>query len=288
MGVQVVNQSIPVQLSIPGHSQPYTISVSLPDGDQSLSNGALSELKSQGNTFSRLLNGPTVSGGGGGVVLQSSSGNIFQIGSAQDSSQQQHPQPQYSLKAGLKPTQQVMVRPANPNQTNPVLVQMPGNINQPPIRIVRSLPVNHQQLQNTSGTTSIASSGLSAGVKTVSGAVASPQGVGGPPTPGVPSPASVTSPGGQVGGPGTPGSIPESPLFVQLHQNHGSSSVAGVAGAGDHHHYLQLNQKQVNLVNQQGGGVPSSPGPPPPQLINNQSMLNQTHLKIRPQRKQSL
>lgn len=286
--VQVVNQSIPVQLSIPGHSQPYTISVSLPDGDQSLSNGALSELKSQGNTFSRLLNGPTVSGGGGGVVLQSSSGNIFQIGSAQDSSQQQQPQPQYSLKAGLKPTQQVMVRPANPNQTNPVLVQMPGgNINQPPIRIVRSLPVNHQQLPNNSGTTLIASSGLSAGVKTVSGAVASPQGGGGPPTPGVPSPASVTSPGGQVGGPGTPGSIPESPLFVQLHQNHGSSNVAGVAGAGDHHHYLQLNQKQVNLVNQQGGGVPSSPGPPP-QLINNQSMLNQTHLKIRPQRKQSL
>jgi len=292
------NQSNLVQLSIPGHNQPYTIHVSLPEGaDQGLSNGTISELKTavagaaanQGNsTFGRLL---------------SSGGNIFQLqGSPHDSaSAQQQQLTAAGIKQGLvKQHQQVMVRPSGSvgvstvsavgqqQQPNSVLVQMPSGLTggQQPIRIVRSLPGHIQQQLNSANTLNNhpGGGGIATQVRTVS-AIPSPQGSGPatPQTPGVPSPMSVTSPqqaananAGSAGGIGTPES---SPLYVQL-QNHGVGGV-GVGGPQGDHHFVQLNQKQVNLVNQAGSSTAG-------QLINNQSLMNQTHLKIRPQRKQSL
>ena len=287
--------------------------MSLPEGgdQQTLSNGTLSEIKSvvsQGNsTFSRILNGPSVSGGG--VVLQSSTGNIFHLPSSsvtmtQDSSGQHQAITAASIKQGLKQQQQqVLVRPAGGvssapggSQTNSVLVQMPaGSVgNQTPIRIVRSLPVHHTtQHQQLNSANTLIHGGLTGQVKTVAGPIPSPQGgPATPQTPGVPSPAaSVTSPGGGM-------MTPESPLYVQLQAaaNHGGVVATGGSG-GDQpqQHFVQLNQKQVNLVNQGGGvavgGAPTlalGGAPNPAQLINNQSLMNQTHLKIRPQRKQSL
>lgn len=292
--LQLMNnqQSNLVQLSIPGHNQPYTIHVSLPEGaEQGLSNGTISELKTavagaaanQGNnSFSRLV---------------SSGGNIFQLqGSSHDTSSTQQQLTAAGLKqAGLvKQHQQMMVRPSGSisgglstmtvggqqQQPNSVLVQMPSGLTggQQPIRIVRSLPGHMQQL-NSANSINIhpGGGGIQTQVKTVA-AVPSPQGSGGgpgtPQTPGVQSPVSVTSPIPGSLGIGTPES---SPLYVQL-QNHG---VAGVGMPQGDHHFVQLNQKQVNLVNQAGSSTAG-------QIINNQSLMNQTHLKIRPQRKQSL
>ena len=138
----------------------------------------------------------------------------------------------------------MVVRPGQPNS---LLVQMPGAVNQQPIQIVRSVPVNHQLNCGTL---------VQAVPSQVKGMCASPspQGPATPQTPGVPpSPVSVTSPGVIA---------PESPMVVQVQNDH---------------HFVISNQKQVVAQ-------PLAAG----QIINNQTLNSQSHLKMRQQRKQSL
>jgi len=251
----LVNQgTIPVQVSIPGHTQPITFSVNLPDHNQQhISNGSVAQAPvivssatskvphgSHAVTVSSVgkfvSNGPTP----GTVVLQGPGGNIIQL-------PQQPAQPgQVGQFTSIKPAPQlasvvrtsgVMVR-----QPSPLLVQMPQT---QPIQIVRSVPVNQPTIN----------CGALQGVGQRTIASPSPQGPPTPQTPGVPpSPASVTSPQGVL--------PPDSPLVAVQLQNH----------APDHtpHFLLSSNPKQAQLV--------------PQQLLAN----NQPHLKIRQQRKQSL
>ena len=289
--VQLVNQSIPVQLSIPGHNQPITFSVSLPEGhgvngggtgvnqqQQQMLINSTPKQAGGGVTVSsvgKLLNGP---GGSGTVLLQGPGGNIIQLpGAAAGGGQPSNQQQQFTT---IKPatigvqnsmnnmvrTNQLMVRPSQPNS---LLVQMQGgtggasglNHQQPQsIQIVRSLPVNQQI--NCGGTLVQA---VPSQVKTAAGgggATPSPQGPPTPQTPGIPpSPVSVTSPPGGL-------MAPESPMVVQL-QNH--------PGGGQDHHFVLSSPKQ--------GGGGAGGGPP---HLNNQTLNSQPHLKIRQQRKQSL
>jgi len=261
--VQLVNQSIPVQLSIPGHNQPITFSVSLPEG-HGVNGSTLNHQQHMminstpkpggGVTVSsvgKLLNGPS---GSGTVLLQGPGGNIIQLpaGGGQPSNQQYttiKPAPMaVHNNVNMVRTNPVMVRPGQPNS---LLVQMPGGVSQQPIQIVRSLPVN-QQINCGTLVQAVPSQGKALG------ASPSPQGPPTPQTPGIPpSPVSVTSPQGLM--------APESPMVVQL-QNHGSD-----------HHFVLSSPKQ-------GGGLVAQP------LLNNQTLNahSQPHLKIRQQRKQSL
>lgn len=272
-GVQLVNQSIPVQLSIPGHTQPITFSVNLPDNQHKATNGSVassplivSSVNNQPNkthavTVSSV--GKYVSNGPGTVVLQGPGGNIIQLPQ----------QPNQAQFTSIKPAPLtsvvrtsvgvagggVMVR-----QPSPLLVQMPGGAATPqPIQIVRSVPVN----QPTMNCSTLQGVGQPAPPShhqlknTMSIASPSPQGPPTPQTPGVPpSPASVTSPPGVL--------PPDSPLVAVQLQNH----------APDHAHLFLSNQKQAQLVPQPLAG----------QLLGNQTINNQPHLKIRQQRKQSL
>ena len=300
--VQLVNQSIPVQLSIPGHNQPITFSVSLPDNQQQqqqqhhqvggVSNGAVNQpmLVSAGanntakpgsvtmTSVGKLVNGP---GGAGTVVLQGPSGNIIHLPSQQGVTPQGHAQytsikPAPTLvQNNLIRNNQVVVRPGQPNS---LLVQMPstggGAINQhhQPIQIVRSMPGINQQQLAAGGTLQVQAMPSQQQVKGMSMAVASPSPQG-PATPGIPpSPISaVTSPQGIMG------AGPESPMVVQL-QNHG-----GAGSDGSPHHFVISNQKTSG-----SGGVGGQPLTAA-QLLNNQTLNSQAaHLKMRQQRKQSL
>jgi len=262
---QVQLQSIPVQLSIPGHNQPITFSVSLPEGHQQglgqVTNGSVNQQMIVNNTakpgsvtvssVGKLVNGPA---GSGTVMLQGPSGNIIHLPAqaAQPGSQFTSIKPAPMVQSNMSMVRgghQVMVRPG---QSNSLLVQMPGGVSQQPIQIVSRVPVNQQM---NCGTLVQAVPSQVKGL----GASPSPQGPPTPHTPGIPSsPLSVTSPQGMMG--------PESPMVVQL-QNHGE------------HHFVLSSPKQGGLV-----GQPLAAG----QIINNQTLNSQTHLKMRQQRKQSL
>lgn len=296
---QLVNQSIPVQLSIPGHSQPITFSVSLPESSQHphsqqiqhQSNGAatiiggghhqqqpiiLTSQQQQGqhmtvggkqqtatavtvNSVGKLVNGPG-GAGAGTVVLQGPTGNIIHL-------------PQQQLQAA----QYASIKPAAGQNLN--LVRTSGAGGQLVVRQPAGSLLLQMQQANTGGAASsggpqqqtvqirslpVSSMALQGGGRATLVTTPSPQ--GGPltpQTPGVPpSPVgSVTSPPGIL--------TPEPPTMVQL-ANHAA------ANPGDHH-FLLANQKQ------QTQPIAAS------QILSQQALSSQAaHLKMRQQRKQSL
>lgn len=270
-GVQLVNQSIPVQLSIPGHSQPITFSVNLPDNQHNATNGSMSSsplIMSSVNNQPNKTHAVTVSSVGkfvsngpnaGTVVLQGPGGNIIHLPQQPNQAQFSNikPAPMSSVVRTSMGGGGVVMR-----QPSPLLVQMPGSVSTPqPIQIVRSVPVNQPPMNMNNALQSPQHHQLKNSL-----ASPSPSGPPTPQTPGVP-----PSPPNNVGHPG-PNNVlpPDSPLVAVQLGNH----------AQDHlqPHFLLSNQKQTQLVPQPLAG----------QILGNQTMNNQPHLKMRQQRKQSL